>query len=47
LERLRKIEEERLAAEERARLKDEEVDNEVQKSIFRENLDNAKKVGQY
>jgi cancer susceptibility candidate protein 1 len=33
-----------LAAEERARLNGEEVDNEIQKGIFKENLDNAKKV---
>ncbi|CAD8074725.1 unnamed protein product [Paramecium primaurelia] len=43
-ERLRKLEEERLAAEEKARLQEEEIENEVQKSVFKENLENAKKV---
>ncbi|CAK64192.1 unnamed protein product (macronuclear) [Paramecium tetraurelia] len=43
-ERLRKQEEERLAQEEKARLQEEEIENEVQRSVFKENLDNAKKV---
>lgn len=33
-----------MAAEEKARLHEEELENEVQKSVFRENLENAKKV---
>lgn len=41
---MRRIEEERLAAEERARLTEEETENDVQKQIFRENLENAKKA---
>ena len=33
-----------MAAEEKGRLHEEELENEVQKSVFRENLENAKKV---
>jgi cancer susceptibility candidate protein 1 len=43
-ERLRKIEEERLAAEEKSRLNEEDIELESQKTIYREAVDSSKKV---